>query len=85
MPQYVTKEPPNSVLLVGDFSGSEFTRDVVERLKIAAVFDRPYVKNSAWVLSENLPKALLDSIRAFSARKIETFESREAAMDYLAG
>lgn len=83
VPPYVAKETPNSVLLLADFSGSEFTRETVERLKIAAVFTRPHLKNSAWVLDNNLPKALLDSIRTFSARRIETFENREAALDYL--
>jgi len=35
------------------------------------------------VLTENLPKALYDSIRSFSAREIPVFDSRDKALDYL--
>ena len=83
VPHFVTRQPENSVLLLGDFTGSEFTRQTVEQLKIAAVFDRPHVAKSAWVLSDNLHKVLLDSIRTFSARDIAVFASREEALDYL--
>jgi hypothetical protein len=83
LPGFVTREPRGSVLLLGDFSGAEFSRETIEHVKIAAVFDRPHLKRSAWVLTENLPKALYDSIRSFSGRQIPTFASREEAMEYL--
>ncbi len=83
LPETVTQEPPGSVLILGDFSRAQFTRESVEHVKIAAVFDRPHLKRSAWVLTENLPKALFDSIRSFSAREIPTFATREEALDYL--
>jgi len=35
------------------------------------------------VLTENLPKAMYDSVRSFSAREIPTFASREEALEYL--
>ena len=82
-PEIVTREPLDSVLLVADFSDAEFTRDAVERIKIAAAFDRPHIKRAAWVLTENLPKALYDSIRSFSAREFPVFTTRDEAMDYL--
>ena len=66
VPEIVTQEPLGSVLLLADYSRAEFTRESVEHVKIAAVFDRPHLKRSAWVLTENLPKALYDSIRSFS-------------------
>ena len=84
VPKYVTREPEHSVLLLGDFSGTQFTRETVERLKIAAVFDRPHLLKAAWVLSHNLPKVLIDSNRTFSAREIPVFATREEAMDFLA-
>jgi hypothetical protein len=85
VPDVVTREPLSSVLLLADFSRAQFTRDNVEHLKIAAVFDRPHLKKSAWVLTENLPKALYDSVRTFSGRQIPIFATREEALDYLAG
>lgn len=83
VPRHVTKEPHGSVLLLADFSRSKFNKDTVEHLKLAAVFDRPHLKKSAWVLTENLPKALYDSIRSFSGREIPTFATREEALQYL--
>jgi hypothetical protein len=84
VPQHVTKQPEHSVLLLGDFTGTHFTKETIEQLKIAAVFDRPHVAKAAWVLSDNLHKVLLDSIRNFSAREIAVFATREEALDYLA-
>ena len=84
VPKHVTREPLGSVLALGDFSRSEFTKETVEHLKLAAVFDRPHLKKSAWVLTENLPKALFESIRSFSGREIPTFPTRQEALEYLA-
>jgi hypothetical protein len=83
VPKHVTVHPHGSVLLLADFSRSIFTKETVEHLKIAAVFDRPHVKRSAWVLTQNLPKALYESVRTFSGREIATFETREEALEYL--
>jgi len=83
VPKFVTTQPLGSVLLLGDFSRAKFTKETVERLKIAAVFDRPHVKKTAWVLTQNLPKTLYESIRTFSGREIATFETREEALRYL--
>src|SRR5215471_15773883 len=83
VPMHVTREPLGSVLGLGDFSRAVFTKETVEHLKLTAVFDRPHVKKSAWVLTENLDKTLYDSIRSFSKRDIPTFPTREEALEYL--
>jgi hypothetical protein len=83
LPTFVTQEPPGSVLLLADFTGATFDKQTVEHIKVAAVFDRPHIKRSAWVLTENLPKALFDSIRTFSQRNIPIFHTREEALNYL--
>ena len=83
VPKHITKEPLGSVLVVGDFSRSTFTKETVEHLKLAAVFDRPHLKKAAWVFTGNLSKTLLDSIRSFSAREIPTFATRAEALEYL--
>jgi hypothetical protein len=85
VPEIVTQEPTGSVLVVADFAGAEFSRDAVERIKIATALDRPHIKRAAWVGTENLPKTLYDSIRSFSAREFPIFATREEAMDYLVG
>jgi hypothetical protein len=83
VPEVITREPKGSVLVVADFSGVTFSRDAVDRSQIATAIDRPHIKRAAWVLTENLPKALYDSIRSFSARDIPVFDTRDKAMDYL--
>ena len=83
VPKYVTREPLGSVLAVGDFSRSVFNKETVEHLKLAAVFDKPHIKKSAWVFTENLDKTLYESIRSFSGRKIPTFKTRDEAIEYL--
>jgi hypothetical protein len=83
VPEIMTREPEGSVLALADFGGAEFSRDAVEHIKIATAIDRPHVKRAAWVCTENLPKALFDSIRSFSAREFPVFNSREEALDYL--
>jgi len=83
VPKHVTKEPLNSVLALGDFSRSTFTKDTVEHLKLAAVFDRPHLKRSAWVFTENLDKTLFESVTAFSVREIPVFATREEALEFL--
>lgn len=85
IPKHVTKEPLGSVLLLADYSRSVFNKETVEHLKIASVFDKPHLKKAAWVLTQNLPKTLYDSVRSFSGREIPTFETREAALEYLVG
>jgi hypothetical protein len=81
---FVTRQPEHSVLLLGDLSGTRFTKESIEKLKIAAALDQPHIVKAAWVLSDNMPKVLMESIRSFSAREIPTFATREEALDYLA-
>ncbi len=83
VPAMVTREPTGSVLVLADFTGAEFSRDAVEHIKIATAIDKPHIKRAAWVMAENLPKALYDSIRSFTTREFPIFPTREAALDYL--
>src|SRR5258705_14025490 len=48
LPKAVTQEPKGSVLLLADFTHSQLSREAMERIKIAAVFNRPHLKRSAW-------------------------------------
>ncbi len=85
VPIYVTAEPENSVLLLADFSNAQIDRDALEHLKIAAVFDRPHLKRSAWVITSSFPKAFYENVRAFSVRELRIFQTREQALSYLVG
>ena len=83
VPARVTAEPRESVLLLADFTGAQFDKKSVERLKPALVFDRPYLKRSAWVGTEGLPKIMYEHLKTFSQRELPTFKTREEALDWL--
>ena len=44
------------MLTLADFTGAEFSREAVERIKVATAFDRPHIKRAAWVLTETFLK-----------------------------
>ena len=79
----VTAQPENSVLLMADFAGAQFSKDAVTRIKEATTYDRPYVKRAAWVHTRTLPKVLYEAIKTFSQREFPTFETREQALEFL--
>ena len=79
----VTAQPENSVLLMADFAGAQFSKDAVTRIKEATTSDRPYVKRAAWVHTGSLPKVLYEAIKTFSQREFPMFETREQALDFL--
>ncbi|MGO9123623.1 MAG: hypothetical protein ACLP6G_01915 [Terriglobales bacterium] len=83
VPSYVTAEPKGSVLLLADFTGTPFDRNVVERLKQNTVFDRPYLKRSAWVGADALPHVFYEHLKTFSQRQLPTFKTRDEALDWL--
>jgi hypothetical protein len=79
----VTGQSHNSVLALGDLTGAEFSRAAVTRMKEVAVFDRPYVKRTAFVGAESLPQVFYQALKTFSQREFLRFETREEALDWL--
>jgi len=83
VPASTVTEPRGSVLLLADFTGSEFDKATIEVLKQATVFDRPHLKRSAWVGVETLPHVFYENIKSFSRRDLPTFKTREEALEWL--
>jgi hypothetical protein len=83
VPAHISNQPPGSVLLLADFTGSKFDKAAVEALKQATVFDRPHLKRSAWVGTESLPRVFYENLKSFSQRDLPTFQTREEALDWL--
>ncbi|MGH9500552.1 MAG: hypothetical protein ACRD3L_15525 [Terriglobales bacterium] len=83
VPSYVTAEPKESLLLLADFTGAQFDRDAVEQMKQGAVYDRPYLKRSAWFGAENLPHVFHEHLKNFSQRDLPLFKTKEEALDWL--
>jgi len=83
LPEVVTTRPFGSVLIFSDFTGASFDREAFRVMKEAAVFDKPYVKKSAWVGTDNFPPEYAKSLSTFSRREFPTFKSREEALAWL--
>lgn len=79
----VTAEPENSVLTLGDFTGSEFDKTAADHMKLVAAYDRPHVKRAALVGAEAMPSVYYNNLLSFSARDFPIFNTREEAMDWL--
>lgn len=79
----VARHQPNSLLIYADFTDAHIDKAVATRMKEVLVFDRPYVKRSAWVGTESLPKVFYDNFKNFSQRDFPTFQTREEAMEWL--
>lgn len=80
----VAQHARESLLTLADFTGATVDRAVATRIKEVLTLDRPFVKKSAWVGTESVPHAFMESFHTFSQRQIATFKTREEAMDYLA-
>jgi hypothetical protein len=85
VPEVVTVLPRRSVLILADFTGASFDEDAVRAMKEAAVFDKPYIKKTAWVGAASFPEVFAESLKAFSRREFPAFESRQEALTWLAG
>lgn len=83
VPGYVTSQPKGAVLLLADLSGAKFEKKIMDSVKQALVFDRPYLKRSAWVGTEGLPKVFYEHLKSFSQRDLPIFKTREEALDWL--
>jgi len=84
VPDYVTVNPYGSVLVLTDFTGATFDRDALLAMKETAVFDKPYVKKSALIGTEDLPASFYDELKNFSRRDLLIFKTRDEALDWLA-
>jgi hypothetical protein len=79
----VKRHAPGSLLTLADFTGTHIDKKVAERAKEVLVLDRPYVKKSAWVGTQNLPHVFYENFKSFSQRDFPIFATREEAMDWL--
>ena len=80
----VAQHARESLLTLGDFTDAQVDRTVATTIKEVLTLDRPFVKKTAWVGTDQIPRAFLESFHNFSQRDIVTFKTREEAMDWLA-
>lgn len=83
VPDLVTTRPLNSVLILSDFTGASFDEEAIRVMQQTAVFDKPYVKKSAFVGTESLPQGFSENLKSFSRREFPTFKTRDQALAWL--
>ena len=83
VPSYVSAEPKGSLLLLADFTGAQFDRNAIELMKQGTVYDRPYIKRSAWFGTDTLPHVFYEHLKNFSQRDLPIFKTNEEALDWL--
>jgi hypothetical protein len=81
----IARHAPGSLLTLADFTGAEVDKNVATRIKEVLVFDKPFVKKSAWVGTDSVPHVFLEHFKNFSQRDFPTFKTREEAMEWLVG
>ncbi len=83
VPEIVTTRPRGSVLIFSDFTAASFDADALLAMKETAVFDKPYIKKTAWMGTESFPKDFSQSVSNFSRREFPSFKTREEALAWL--
>jgi predicted proteasome-type protease len=81
----VARSPKDSLLTLADFADAQINKAVATKIKEVLTRDRPYVRRSAWVHTEKLPKVFYEAFKTFSKREFPIFKNREEAMDWLVG
>jgi len=82
-PEIITAQPRNSVLILTDFTGASFDAEALRAMKESAVFDKPYIRKSAWIGAEHFPQQFYQELKAFSGREWPTFKTRNEALKWL--
>ena len=83
LPEFVVTRPLSSVLILSDFTGASFDEEAMRVMKETAVFDKPYVKKSALMGIESLPREFYENLKSFSRREFPVFETRDEALAWL--
>lgn len=66
-----------------DVTNTRYDRKIVEAFKEMTARNRPIVKAAAIVSNSSLHRATISMIALFSRRKLEVFDSRELALEWL--
>src|ERR1700722_4832916 len=74
LPDHVTAEPMASVRMLVDFTGASFDDEALRTMKETAIFNKAYVKKTAWIGTETLPESHREDVSKFSRREFPVFK-----------
>jgi hypothetical protein len=83
LPDHVTAEPRASVRMLIDFSGASFDPEAFRTMRETAIFNKPYIKKTAWIGAESFPESHREDVSNYSRREFPVFTERKGALDYL--
>jgi hypothetical protein len=83
IPDVVTTQPHRSVLMLVDFTGAKINQEALHTMEESAVFDKPFIKKSAWIGAEHISAAFYEQLKDFSRRDFPMFTTREEALNWL--
>jgi hypothetical protein len=83
IPDVVATHPLGSVLKLSDFTGASFDEEGIRVMQQTVVFDKPYIKKSAFVGTGGLPLGFSENLSSFSRREFPAFKTREEALAWL--
>ena len=73
-----------NTMTLTDVTDTRYDRKIVEAFKEMTARNRPIVKAAAIVSDSSLHRAAISMIALFSRRKLEVFDSRAQALEWLA-
>ena len=76
--------PDKSHFTLTDVTATTYNKRIVEAFKELTLHNRPYIKAAAIVSDSALHRAAISMIAIISRRKLEVFETRAAALAWLA-
>jgi hypothetical protein len=78
-------EPPKSVRILTYVRGAVVSTTMVDRLRWLADGNKPYAKAAAIAGLGPGQRVVLNVVKTLTGRSFELFDTREEALDYLAG
>jgi hypothetical protein len=81
----IVKQAPGSILALADLNGTVTSSAVVELFKRSASVTKPFVAKQAVIGVGGVQKFLAQMVARASGQALQLFNSREEAMDWLAG
>lgn len=76
--------PDGTHYTLTDARQARYNREIVEALKGLTTHNRPYVRAAAVVTDSATHRAVITMVAMLTRRKLAVFETREAALEYLA-
>jgi hypothetical protein len=80
----IAAEPPKSLLLLTDVTGSRYNATVMAAMKEMGAHNTPFVKACAAVTQAAAHRVAMAAVAMFTRRPLKPFSTREEALDWLA-